>query len=540
MQENNTYADGAIESLAIIKDDSKDNQFDVRLLEVVDVDGEVLDISVHQDWEVTAKNSKRTISGRNEVNVNCVNASDYQATIAAYLSAIVDVLPNQLLEIFISSDPFCHCETFEIDQTSIGYVDKCGTCSGSGKVSCGSCSGTGRKHERVHVRDNITYQTDSHGNRRELSRTPVYEDRTYSCPNCSGSGRVVCSPCAGTGLITHVTDVTRTANLHQTYSIENGKYSDTTIAEVMRIPKQSLKDLGLWDIGQSMAQGNHFQIQYVNPFCVTSFTTQIEQTKFSFMSLYDHDSSGPHVFDKSPILETILQKPLDLSTQAISNKKNTDAGYQLLAELNNYKFLTEIMTELLNTTDYAVKNVKSLVEKSSKGYMSDDKQQVMTKAIAHTFKSSVPTHSKKALILSSLWLLFTYEVIALPFLPLGRSIPIFDWFIVAGIMVLISGFAGAFFSKKIVDKNHSKLPGNIIAPKTEHFKMAFRFAGVFALVGWFSVSIHDAVFDKFFGGSVESTLYNKANTTKVDASAPSIKNNKNNASQSSSHVKHKG
>ena len=93
MQENNTYADGAIESLAIIKDDIKDNQFDVRLLEVVDVDGEVLDISVHQDWEVTAKNSKRTISGRNEVNVNCVNASDYQATIAAYLSAIVDVLP---------------------------------------------------------------------------------------------------------------------------------------------------------------------------------------------------------------------------------------------------------------------------------------------------------------------------------------------------------------------------------------------------------------------------------------------------------------
>lgn len=538
MHENNTYADGAIESLAIIKDDIKDNQFDVRLLEVVDVDGEVLETSAHQDWEVVASSSTRNLSGRQKVEINCINDTDYKAKINRLLSEVNEILPNKLLEIFTNSQAFLYHANFEIDKTSIGYTDTCGNCGGSGKVSCSSCGGSGVKHERVHVRDNITYSTDSHGNRRELSRTPVYEERSYKCVNCSGTGRVVCNPCSGTGLITRVTDITRCANLHQTYSIQNGKYSDKTIAEIMQMPMQLLKDMSIWSIGQSTAQGNHFQIQYTTLFWVIYFNTLIEQTKFSFMAFYDAEIKIQHVFDKSPILDTILHKPLDLASQALSNKRNTDYGFQLLAEFDNYSFLSEIMTKLLATTNYAVKNVKLLVNKASKGYMSEDKQQIMSKSITHVFKSCVPTYSKKALILSSLWLLFTYEVLALPFLPLGRSISTIDWFIVAGIMVLISGFGGAFISKNIVDKKHRKLPENIIAPKTKHFKMAFRFAGVFALLGYLTIAIglHDAVFEKFFGGNIEDKFYNPAKIVKQSTSSTQSVNKKN-ASQSNN--KHK-
>lgn len=528
MTERIVYAESAVKSLAVIKEDIQDNQFDVRLLEVVDVDGEVLDVSVHQDWEVVATSSVRTLAGRNIMDVDCINISDYKSNINNYLGEVNEILPSLLLTKFESIEAFCCCEDFDIDRTSIGFVNKCGNCSGTGKVNCSSCGGSGRRYEKVHVSDNISYSTDSHGNRREISRTPVYETRSYTCGSCGGSGRVICSPCGGTGLITNITDITRSAKLTQTYSIEQGKYSDKSVAEIMRIPTELLKNMAIWDIGQSMAQGNHFQIQYIAVFQIIFFYTQIEQSKFSFMSLYDGDIDKPHIFEKSPILETILHKPINLATTIINSKKNSNAGYQLLAEFENYKFLSEIMTELLSTTDYSVKNVRLLVDKSSKQYISNDKQVIITKAIAHAFKTCAPTYSKKALIFSSLWLLFTYEVIALPFLPLGRSISIIDWFIVSGIMVLISGFVGAFFSKKIVDKKHSKLPENITAPKTKHFKMAFRVAGIFAFIGWLSVNIHDAVFDKFFGGGVEQKFYHKhTNDNKKESSRPVVKSESN-------------
>jgi len=537
-EQNNQFAQNAINSLAIIKQDISDNQFDVSKLEVIAADGETLDASVHQDWEVIAKKTIRTLSGSNKMDINCSSKSDYKGEVQAYMSAINNVLPEQLLELFQTSRPFCHCEDFIIDNTSIGLVESCSPCGGSGKVSCGSCGGSGTKSERVHVRDDVTYRTDSHGNRQEITRIPQYENRSYTCSSCGGSGRLTCTPCAGTGRITRVTDIERSAKLHQTYAVEPGKYSDKTIVELMRLPTHTLVNFTEWFLGQSTAQDNHFQIQYVTPLQVTNFVTKIESTKFSFMSFYDRDIDKPHIFDKSPILDTVLSKPLDMAAKSCI-KSNQNAGYEFLEHFSNYKILCNIMHELAAKPDYSNKNICTLVAHNSNEYMSEEKQKTLVTGIVKTFKSCVPTYSKLAIILSTFWLLFSYEIVGIPFLPLKRSTHFIDSLIVIFLMMVICVLIGAFISKRIVDKKHAKLPEGIIVPKAKNFKMAFRFAGVFAILGVLSIGIHNFVFEKYFGVSLETKMYPKhiteskiINSSPVTSSAPEASKPKSSAPKS--------
>jgi len=57
--------------------------------------------------------------------------------------------------------------------------EKCSFCSGSGKMKCQGCNGTGitiRKHP-----------------------TELWRDEQIPCPNCRGTGKVSCNICGGSG-----------------------------------------------------------------------------------------------------------------------------------------------------------------------------------------------------------------------------------------------------------------------------------------------------------------------------------------------------
>lgn len=515
------YFENAINSLAKVKEDISENNFDVAELEVSDADGETLNVSVHQDWQISAKKTSRTLSGQNTMNVNCYSKSAYDLKVKQYMSDVNDVLPKRLLDSFENSQAFCHCEDFIIDDTSIGLVNNCSPCKGSGKVACSSCGGSGTRSQQVHVRDDITYQHDGHGNRREISRRPVYESRSYTCGSCNGSGKQTCSPCGGSGYITLVTDVVRSAKLHQTYAAENGKYSDKTIAELMRLSTHTLVNFTQWYLGQSTYQENHFQIQYVSPLVVNNFTTSINDNKFTFMSFYDSDIESPHIFDKSPILDAVLNKPLSLASN-LQKKSTSNSGYEFLELFNEYKILRAIMQHLSSNADYSAKNIRKLVTNESNGYMSNEKQELLSLTIVKTFKSCVPTYSKRAVIFSTIWLFFVYEVLTMPFLPLERKSSPIDWAIVTGIMGVIFTLIAIFISKKIVEKKHAKLPKNFVVPAAKHSKMALRFAGVFILAGVLSMSLHDYVFDKFFNWNLGNKFYTQKIAAVSDSPAKNV------------------
>lgn len=506
MKQENNFFENAINSLAKVKQDTAENKFDVSNLEVVYSDGEILSVSVHQDWELSAQKSTRKLSGINYMDINCNDKKSYQNTVIEYMQSVSDDLPHQLLEEFKQAAPFCHCENFIIDETSIGVVEKCSPCKGSGKVTCSVCGGSGMRSESVHVRDEVVYSNDSYNNRREISRTPVYETRTYTCGGCNGTGLVTCSPCAGTGYITNITDVIRKAQLFQTYAAEDGKYSDQTIAEVMKLPTNSLINFTTWQIGQSTSQDNHVQIQYITQLAVTSFATAIAGNKYTFMSFYDYELDSPHIFEKSPILDYFLEEPLKMVEQ-LSKKLDRNMGYKFLELFNDYKLLCQIMLALSNNPNYSKKNISQLVKNESNNYLSDDRQKVLVLAIIKTFKSCVPTYSTKAMVFSTIWLVFIYEIFAIPILPLARSHSFSDWLIVITIMTLIFTSIAVFVSKKIVDKKYTKLPEAIVIPKAKHLKMALRFAGAFLLAGLVSIPLHDDLFDKYLGGSIEHKLY---------------------------------
>lgn len=537
------FFESAINSLAKVKQDISENNFDTSNLEIIDANGENLNISVHQDWELSAQKTTRQLPGQKEMDINCRSKESYTNSINNHLQSIHETLPAQLLEYFKKSEPFCHCDDFTVDTTSIGFISSCSPCRGTGKVSCKSCGGSGKITRQVHVRDDVTYQTDSNGYRREISRHAVYESRTETCSTCSGSGKITCSPCVGTGYITSITDITRNAKLHQTYASEQGQYSDKTIIELMRLPTHTLVNFTNWDIGQSTSQSNHFQIQYLTTLSVINFTTSAKEAQFSFMSFYDNELDCPHIFDKSPILDVILDVPLKKAI-AIKEKNNNDAGYQFLELFQEYKILNDVMHTLSNNPDYSNKNIQQLVKSGSNEYLSEENQKLLSSALVKTFKSCVPTQSTRAIILSTIWLFFAYEILLIPILPLERKSSLLDWFIVMTIMVIIFTALGTFISKRIVDKKHEKLPKGIVTPKTTHFRTSAKFAGIFAIASFFSSSLHNYVFENYLGGGLETRLYAKIEDNKHNSSSlnTTTTNNQNESAikpQNKKHTKNK-
>ncbi|ELY4601298.1 hypothetical protein SM003_003974 [Cronobacter malonaticus] len=84
----------------------------------------------------------------------------------------------------------------------------CGQCHGSGKTSCCSCGGSGQV-----LRHRSYYDHYSKQNRTESyyeSCSSCYGGRV-TCNGCGGSGNKQCSPCSGTGIISHITSLKATA-----------------------------------------------------------------------------------------------------------------------------------------------------------------------------------------------------------------------------------------------------------------------------------------------------------------------------------------
>lgn len=491
---NPEYFTHAINALAEVKSNLIGNKFDVTKLEVSDCDGENLSTSVHQDWELSASKKERTVAGQEKTNVRCENQSTYKQAVMRHMNDINGDLPISLLNEFKTKPAFYKADDFTIDNTSIGYVDQCSPCNGSGKVRCGSCNGKGSIS--VHVRDNVTTRRDSNGREQEINRTPVYENRT--CGSCGGSGRVICSPCAGSGYITKITDIIRTAVLHLNYSIEQGNYSEVSINEIMNL---SLPDLNLfahWHIGQSTAQENHFQIQYITQLDIVSFGTMIKDKFFNFMSFVNQVSESPYIFNKSPIMDVILYEPLQICSQ-IKRKTNQEASLKFLELFKDYQILQNIMQTLAQNPNYSKQNVNLVVNNEVMGYLSVDMQKNLVTAIIKSFKSCLPLYSKNAVVFSNIWLMFTPLYLFIPFLPLERKSGFTDGFYLQLICFTICVAASTLFSRLAVKRKYRKLPDGITTPKQNHFKPSLITAVIFAMIGFITANYQNQAYIEYLG-----------------------------------------
>ncbi|WP_241718792.1 DnaJ-like cysteine-rich domain-containing protein, partial [Cronobacter sakazakii] len=84
----------------------------------------------------------------------------------------------------------------------------CGQCHGSGKTSCYGCGGSGQVMRQRSYYDHYTKQ-----NRTEnyYESCPTCYGGRVTCNGCGGSGNKQCSPCSGTGMISHITSLKATA-----------------------------------------------------------------------------------------------------------------------------------------------------------------------------------------------------------------------------------------------------------------------------------------------------------------------------------------
>ncbi len=496
------YMDIAINSLAIVKHDILDNKFDVTQLEVSSFDGERLTVSVHQDWELLVKKKEQSLAGQHSADIDRSDKQSYAETIAYYVNSVDDELPKELLSDFLESEPFIHVNDYVVDETSVGFIDTCRPCCGSGEVNCSNCGGSGRV--RVHVRDRVTTQRDSHGHDREISRTPEYESRR--CGSCGGSGKTTCKPCNGTGYITKITTITRSAKLYQTYALQPGNYSDKAIPEIMKIPTSQLNDIAEWVIGQSTAQYNHFQVQYVSQVDLTRFSTLMNDIPYEFLSLNHHEINTPQLLEKSPIFEEVLKLPLALAKDVCTKAKN-GCSQDFLACFQEYKFLRNIMASLSVNPDYTKKNITNLVVENGKGYLTATAQNQLVNGIAKSFKTYLPTHSKLAIISFSIWLLFIYEILSIPFLPLARESLTHDSFYVACGGFVICFLLSVIASRWIIVRKYRQLPAGVMTPTPKNIKISLIFSLLFSISGFFTISVHDQLFSKYFGGSILAKYY---------------------------------
>ena len=496
------YMNIAINSLAVVKQDIIDNQFDITQLEVTDYDGEALVVSVHQDWELSAKKKEQKFSGQHSAEIDCATKTEYTSTIDHYFDSVNAKLPYELLADFQGSEAFCQCQDYTIDDTTIAFTDKCSPCRGTGEVSCSKCGGSGRVE--VHVSDKVTTRRDSNGYEHEISRIPQYESRT--CGRCNGSGRETCKPCEGTGYITKITTVTRFAKLFQTYALEPGHYSEKTVAEIMNIPTDELDQIALWNIGRSTAQHNHFQVQYVSQIDVTRFCTRIAENTYEFLSLNHPEINSPRVFNKSPILDEVLIVPLQVAQQ-VTAKSNQEVGKKFLGYFPKYKFLHKIMLELAANPDYSKKHISLLVSNNVKGYLSLEKTKQLVGGISKSYRACLPTHSKLAIVTATLWLLFIYEILSIPILPLARKSLSLDSFYVVCAVFVICFLLSTLFSRWVIRRKYKQIPEGVPIPKPKNLKVSFIFSLIFAGIGFFTISVHEQIFTKYYGSSLLTKFY---------------------------------
>ncbi len=510
------YMDIAINSLAIVKRDILDNKFDVTQLEVNSFDGERLTISVHQDWELLANKKEQTLAGQHSADINRSDKQSYTEATAYYMNSVNDGLPKELLNDFLESEPFIHIDDYVVDETSIGFIDNCRPCHGSGEVNCSTCSGSGSV--RVHVRDRVTSRQDSYGNKHEISRIPEYEYRR--CSSCGGSGKTTCKPCKGTGYITKITTITRSTKLYQTYALQPGSYSDKAIPEIIKIPTSQLNNIAEWVVGQSTAQYNHFQIQYVSQIDLTRFSTLIHDIPYEFLALNHHEVNTPQLLEKSPIFEEVLKLPLTLAKD-VCKKARVGCIKDFLACFQEYKFLRNIMASLSVNPDYSKKNITNLVVENGKGYLSAATQEQLVSGITKSYKTYLPTHSKLAIFSFSIWLLFIYEILSIPFLPLARESLTRDSFYIACGGFVICFLLSVIASRWAIVRKYRQLPAGIITPTPKNIKISLIFSLLFSIIGFFTISVHDQLFYKYLGGSILAKYYlHHNNEVKPISSAP--------------------
>ncbi|ELQ6108745.1 hypothetical protein R2233_003980 [Cronobacter turicensis] len=84
----------------------------------------------------------------------------------------------------------------------------CGQCHGSGKTSCYGCGGSGQVMRQRSYYDSYTKQNRTENYYESCSS--CYGGRV-TCSSCGGSGNKQCSPCSGTGIISHITSLKATA-----------------------------------------------------------------------------------------------------------------------------------------------------------------------------------------------------------------------------------------------------------------------------------------------------------------------------------------
>ncbi|EPT7001546.1 DnaJ-like cysteine-rich domain-containing protein [Cronobacter malonaticus] len=167
-----------------------------------------------------------TQAGRVSAGLNtdvCHSRAEYERALQAQTSAILardktlDDARASLLsrpygdwksEEVVYLHPMQACLTENCNNCHGSGSVNCGQCHGSGKTSCCSCGGSGQV-----LRHRSYYDHYSKQNRTESyyeSCSSCYGGRV-TCNGCGGSGNKQCSPCSGTGIISHITSLKATA-----------------------------------------------------------------------------------------------------------------------------------------------------------------------------------------------------------------------------------------------------------------------------------------------------------------------------------------
>lgn len=126
-----------------------------------------------------------------------------------------------------------------------------------------------------------------------------------------------------------------------------------------------------------------------------------------------------------------------------------------------------------------------------------------------------------AIISFSIWLLFIYEILSIPFLPLAReSLTRDSSYIACGGFVICFLFS-VIASRWAIVRKYRQLPAGIITPTPKNIKISLIFSLLFSIIGFFTISVHDQLFYKYLGGSILAKYYlHHNNEVKPIPSAP--------------------
>lgn len=295
------------------------------------------------------------------------------------------------------------------DFGSYSVFRRCGTCTGSGRVSCSSCSGHGKRtcggcggsgsrsetvtHTRWNGRTNETHS--------QIVRRTCFScggGGRVVCTGCGGSGKQTCGACSGHGFFTDVSRVRAIAKPWWHVPKHNGLAAEALVRALeLRGPGAAHELVPLDLAGTEYNESDNWVVRYAGIADIVELGIDVVKTNYIVAAAGSRviPIKTPFVFD-----QLLKQELEDIASLASAGKRGRMSirrqAKRLFAVFRSVPMLDKALQRVAKLGKDARSNPASAIVRVADGFISVEAARAIGTAFLHTLDKVSPANSRAA------------------------------------------------------------------------------------------------------------------------------------------------